>query len=477
MSDSAPLPAFPPSQRCFLDGLALCFAKLDLTDFLSAVVVCKHWRAASLHAPSIGFELTAVARKSQNEEETQSRWTPSVRLLNLVASSYRIHISSLKESFDQVWNLSDLRLLHQLSHLTQIAGLTINLGHFSAQREAFYDFAFPASLQSAELIFLLPPPPAAVDDEEPLQAEELPAANLVVLPGLVGCPALTELSLRAWAWRKSPIHLFQNVHLDLSPLADLRQLKSLSLQGDPACRFGAAEMQPLKRLECLERLTVQSGDLEWIVALCEGAHSLRCLAELTLVGADLTAAHVQALRSLPALTTLEPASMSLPAITLLAGFPHLRLLSITPPEEPPEPLSMEMREALVDVEDANPLLKASFLLPFLTCSALHTLELERISFTEDDAKEMWRLLPAVTSLSLLVCDLPSFHSFAKLPQLKSLVFEPLQSRPCDVKIEHILACKALKSARLFRLGPELMEQLQPLCVIHSPGLTEFHRAD
>ena len=356
-----------------------------------------------------------------------------------------------------MWNLADLRLLRELPHVTRISELTINLAHFSTHREALYDFAFPVALKSAELAFIFPSPPALTEDAE------IADANLIVLPGLVGCPALTELQLTT-VMKGPPEYPFlsgTNCYWDLSPLADLRHLKTLTLNAGGRVQSQAREMQPLRQLESLEHLSLpQHGEgSQWVLALCERPHSLLRLSDLDLSGLYLTYVHLQALRSLPALTTLEPRSLSLPAMTLLSHFPQLLRLMIAPPEMPPEldqePLGLppEMAEALIPVDDASDLLQASFLLPFLTCTRLHTLFLERMSFSEADAEEMWRLLPALTTLTFSLCDIPSLHSLRKLLQLRSLTFEPLGSCPCDVQLEHIVACKSLKSARLFGLGP------------------------
>ena len=453
-ADHARWLALSPAQRCFSDGLALAFSHLTLAELMTAARCCKSWYEGAKRVPGsslgVGVSLLRhVARRSMSDSVSSA----APRLLNFASSPFRHLIRELCDSINgeatkapSVWRLADLRLLQRLPHITRLSGVTISLSsHAQASNESFI---FPTQLQSVDLEFFQSAWVTSIDYR-------------LVLQALSACPSLTDVTLASR----------QSVSWDLTPLLQLQRLRHLKLCYNHPFQFDKPTIAVMKQLASLESLTIggqlQLDDNAWLTRLCQPPHRLQQLQKIDLSQVCLEDAQMQALRHLPALTTLEPDMIRCSCLPYLAHFPALRRLHIWSDRWG---IANQLENGEPEFFDARGFTRASFFLPHLTCTQLQVLTLRSCVFTDAEAEALCQLLLQLMELTLDDVDWPSFHPLRHLTKLTAL--EAYESRdgdaPLDFTLEQLQALRSLRTLHLGQLQPALDDAT--LTALHPPSL-------
>ena len=365
------------------------------------------------------------------------------------------------------WNPVDLRQLERLPHITVIDPMLIQLQDlFSIASSHASRICFPPQLQSVHLCVAF----CLSDDDDEDEADQ---AFQAVLDSLSACNSLTEVKLTA---------ITESIPWDLTPLLEFKQLRRLAIKGWPETHYGVLQMAVVKRIATLQSLELlpydgyEDEDIfvppSWLAALCQPPHQLQQLEDLNLSRVWLF--QTDQLQHLPALTTLEPAFLSISALAGLASFPHLRRLRLALEAS----LDGDLGELVAeDMLDDRGYARASLFLPHLRCTGLQKLEVRECVFSKEEALALCRLLPQLTELSLADVDWPSLEPLCHLTQLTSLSLDVARLAPLGLSIQHLQPLQQLQSLTLEQIYPPLdaatVAALQPPSAL-MPSLTSFN---
>ena len=439
-----------PAQRCFADGLALAFSHLTLAGIVAAARSCKSWYGGAKHVNSSNLS-PAVSLLTAAKSDSDHPLLAS-KLPNLIASPLRHLVRRLRDQWTmtvddecathpRAWTMANLRLLHQLPHLTSIQRLLINMANVGA---LLLPFSFPAQLVSVDLHFACCQSDDHSEGEEEEDSDSL-ASSRCVLKALASCRAsLTSVKLTAPC-----------VPWDLTPLLKLKQLSELTLAGWDV-HFESEHMVVLKQLRSLRRLTLKHhfadviGPDEFIyplVDLCQPPHRLLKLQSVDMAGLHATVIEITALQQLPALTELRPASIAVAALPSLAHFTHLRKLHLKFDAE-----TEALDEANEDQFDDDGFPSASLFLPHLVCGAsLLQLRLQECVFSEAESEKLCQMLPRLCKLTMHDVGWPSLHSLRHLIQLTCLDFSPALHTLFEFSLKHLQPLQSLRRLILKRI--------------------------
>jgi hypothetical protein len=262
---------------------------------------------------------------------------------------------------------------------------------------------------------------------------------------------LTDLSVEAR----------ENVSIDGAPLRRLPQLARLTF--GKAIVIGPKHLQHIKQMESLKYLYINYGkwSAELLQALCGLPHKLLKLEEVSLANTSLTSAHLQALSSLPALTSLHPPLFPSSLLATLCRFSgpdgrQLRSLTLRFPDAPPPPPTQQLLGALESVG-----------------AGLAELNLDGVDIvSQQQFTAFFSSLPQIQVLNLGAVQLPSLVGLRSLTHLRELSVELCYA----LKPEHLEELALVPSLRhltlaFFPYHADRMEQVRDMC--RSPRLSHF----
>lgn len=364
-------PSFiPPASDCVLaqslyaDGLHSIFKFLSLKDLLPSIQTCRSWRSAAYN-------------ESPRHDENIS--VSFIQFDELFHWPLRHHISIIEGS-EEVATLDQVTQLSSSSHdghggIPTLKNLILTLDSQSLNNALLMKFKH----QKRDIVIIKdiatrwPQKLMSIHIQTEVDCDSLANVNSLdrkqLLIDIIGC--LTTL---------------MSIEVTLIPLLDLNPFQQLPLLTKLTCT-GAPFDSHISSMKHFASLRTLVTDAKWsaeqLHILCSEPQQLKQLNQLTSLGmTQITAAHMESLIHLPALTSLEPLNFSLdslPFLPRMASMSRLHLRMI--------PSGRSARDIFI------PILKK--------CVRLTWLNMDLCAIREAEIIELLTALPLLTNETLI----------------------------------------------------------------------------